>query len=71
MAELKIYECDRCGKEFKLCATDEPESIIIYAFEEEKKYELCDECVSTVSIMMREHKAFNELADKLYREKYQ
>lgn len=68
MVQLKTYKCDRCREKFELELDSEPEGVLIDSFGEEKNYDLCGNCIATVSIMMTKVKEFDELAEKLYKE---
>jgi hypothetical protein len=65
MTKKAIFECDRCKAEIRVDSGEVPEGIVINAFRESRRIDLCDDCSSIVSYMMRYVKEFDSLADAL------
>lgn len=70
MTEMKTIKCDRCQVKFDIPESEEPEFIIIKCLGEEKAYDLCDDCVAVVNLMISEVKKFNNLSQSILTEKY-
>ena len=73
MTELKVIECDRCGKEFKIPAGQEPYKIGKWEYgkygeEEPEIYDLCEDCWASLFYWLNHWKQFDKLADKIARE---
>ena len=55
MTELTVYECDRCGKEFKLRSVQSPLVVkFVEANGEVDEYDLCEDCWASMSFAMGE-----------------
>ena len=73
MTELKVIECDRCGKEFKIPKDQEPYKIGKWEYgkygkEEPVIYDLCEDCWASLFYWLKYWKRFDKLADKIARE---
>ena len=73
MTELKVIECDRCGKEFKIPVGQEPYKIGKWEYgkygeEEPEIYDLCQDCEASLAFFFKYPERFDRLADKIARE---
>ena len=67
MTELKVIECDRCGKEFKIPIDQDPYKIDLFERDEEEPttYELCEDCWASLFYWLNHWRRFDKLADKI------
>ena len=68
MTKLKLFKCDRCGRNFEVVEGKDPFTLKYIAEREESTLHLCDDCEVTFHIFMKYVKEFDELAEKLVRE---
>ena len=73
MTQIDFYQCDRCGKLYRVEHGKIPEHVDMFSFGEMTISDLCEDCIASLSFWLSKkyYKKFNELTEKLVKEEWE